>query len=384
MATLRLLEANRAPVDSAYPGIDAVLSTALRFIAEAAADEQQTMRARAAEIVRAAGASNPVMAADAVYRFLSEKITYKLDPPGVEEIQSAAFTLNMNMATGDCEDMVVLAAALLTYYMPLRLYVLRQQGFRDWNHILLQYHDGRSWQNFDLTLAEKGGYAGQTIAEHTIVERRFLPVPPPGRRAAPTGRARGRLLRVARLRSGLSGLSGRAEERAPNLLIPGPGGMKLWVLDVGEGFADLSLEAHNRFGFFCPDLTVDVLGEDGARIDTVFVKTGRVLFVGCFGRARVSVGSARRVRLVFYHEEPEVLNASEAIGSYWLDTHDPDLRQPGSPTIIPKEVDFFDSDLPKWIIGGAVALGILYVGAPLLRAVSEEGAAALKARSQTT
>ena len=48
------------------------------------------------------------------------------------------------------------------------------------------------------------------------------------------------------------------------------------------------------------------------------------------------------------------------------------------------DADFFDSDLPKWIIGGTVALGILYVGAPLLRAVSEEGAAALKARSQTT
>ena len=87
MATLTLLSEGPR-IEAPYPGIDAVLRTALRFIAEGAADPR--MAALAAEVALAAGANphNAQQVADAMYRYLAKKVTYKTDPPGVEDRKS--------------------------------------------------------------------------------------------------------------------------------------------------------------------------------------------------------------------------------------------------------------------------------------------------------
>ncbi len=71
-----------------------------------------------------------------VYRFIQKNVRYQNDPSGIEQIALANRTLVNGY--GDCDDMAILAAALITAmgYTP-RVYVVRTGRNKEWNHIFV-------------------------------------------------------------------------------------------------------------------------------------------------------------------------------------------------------------------------------------------------------
>ncbi len=136
------LELRRRYLD--YQSIDQVLGYIRRFAHEGQADPQ--IRALSERIM------GPLVNTDqkiqALYRWIRETISYRLDLRNVEDIQSASATYHLK--GGDCEDHVILVAALLSIQgIGTRDVVIRQKGRSDWNHIYLEYNDGGKWILWD-------------------------------------------------------------------------------------------------------------------------------------------------------------------------------------------------------------------------------------------
>ena len=116
--------------------------------------------------------------AAAVYEWMKRSIAYVHDPHDVEQLQDPTATLELR--SGDCDDMAILGAVILqSLGVPTRLQVIRQHGYEDFNHILLQYEAGGVWRPFDVTLGERAG-AGPPLA--SIAESRTIGLGNPGNR----------------------------------------------------------------------------------------------------------------------------------------------------------------------------------------------------------
>lgn len=356
--------------DLAYPGIDGVLGYARRMVEAGLRDNR--IAALALYVVEGAGvdAHDTHRAARVLYEWLGANVQFKNDPSGSEVLQSPQFTLNMDTVAGDCEDMAILSIPFLLALPGIsaaRFYVVRQRGFADFNHILAQYRVGRQWYNFDVSEWHRGGYVGQPIDEPGVRKRRYLTFQ----------------------KQSFSGLSGAAPENEPNLFVEGAGGVKVWVTTVAGGLLDLVLQiAYLPGDLLCPDATVVAVDEGGRVISTTFIRSGRQLFVGCFGNGRIDVGQHERVRLDIWRGKQHandavaapVYNASGAIGGFWFDVRGQDTRTPG-----PDDTDVWLPGgggvgdvtgglltLAKWLAIGAVAGAVVYVGGPLVKTFGDD------------
>lgn len=93
--------------------------------------------------------------AKAIYDWIVKEVHYVRDQHGIERIQTPDATLRL--LTGDCDDMVIMAGALLeSLGVPTRIKLLGKD--RQFTHIYLEYQSDGEWKSFDPTLALYPGY----------------------------------------------------------------------------------------------------------------------------------------------------------------------------------------------------------------------------------
>lgn len=121
--------------------------------------------------------------AQAIYEWIEDTIVYVRDPRDIERLQMPDATILLE--SGDCDDMVILAGALLqSLGVPTRIKLLGKKPGQ-FSHILLEYRADGQWKSFDPTLAL---YPGFEIPDVHIASTKIIPLRPP----TPTGKAAGK------------------------------------------------------------------------------------------------------------------------------------------------------------------------------------------------
>lgn len=95
----------------------------------------------------------------AVFNFVRERITYRLDTVDVEVVQSPEFTIESG--SGDCDDFCVILATLLECVgHPCRFVALSFEGPGDYSHVVLQTRGAGSgpWITLDATEDQPMGW----------------------------------------------------------------------------------------------------------------------------------------------------------------------------------------------------------------------------------
>lgn len=94
--------------------------------------------------------------AEAVYNWIVKNIRYVRDQNGIERLQTPDATLQLG--TGDCDDMVILAGSLLeSIGVPTRIQIIGERRGK-YSHIYLDYDSKGEWKSFDTTLALFPGF----------------------------------------------------------------------------------------------------------------------------------------------------------------------------------------------------------------------------------
>jgi hypothetical protein len=140
--------------------------------------------------------------ATALYEWMKANIAYVRDPHFVEWLQDAKVT--MRERSGDCDDMVILSAAMLmSLGVPVRIVVVAQKNTAnpdEYSHIYLEFQHNGKWHPFDVTLASR---AGSGIPEHLISKKWIIPM-----------EGEGTQINDAAILSGISGRSGYLNDRS--------------------------------------------------------------------------------------------------------------------------------------------------------------------------
>lgn len=87
---------------------------------------------------------------NALFYFVRDQIRYTLDPHDCEGLQTPVETLNLG--TGDCDDKVMLLAALLrSIGHPTKLVAVQVDNSPNYSHVFLQTRIGPQWLSLETT-----------------------------------------------------------------------------------------------------------------------------------------------------------------------------------------------------------------------------------------
>lgn len=146
------------------PAGNAGLAVKLRELSrlKLAAVADPRFRELAVELVRKVPEKQPRAEARAVSQFV-RRVRYTRDPHGVELFQSPqrlAAQVLAGKAAGDCDDAALLGSALLEALGYPTRYVVGGNGTLasgepGWQHIWLEWHDGRQWHALDDTAKKR-------------------------------------------------------------------------------------------------------------------------------------------------------------------------------------------------------------------------------------
>ncbi|TYP92075.1 Transglutaminase-like superfamily protein [Fodinibius salinus] len=148
-----------------YPGLDKVLSEMKRLVKEYKGNPK--IRDKAVTLTKGIAKDgrtglpdrrNYHNIASAVYDWMKQNIAYIRDPDDIEWLQTPLVTLKNGY--GDCDDLSVLAGALLSSIgVPTQFKVVKADRRKpnSYSHVYLEYKVNGSWQPFDPTLHTKAG-----------------------------------------------------------------------------------------------------------------------------------------------------------------------------------------------------------------------------------
>jgi transglutaminase-like putative cysteine protease len=90
-----------------------------------------------------------------LFEFVRDRIEYRLDPLDTERVQDPVATLELG--SGDCDDKVVLLAALAGSLGHLSRFVAQSSDGHTFDHVYLETDAGRGWVALDPTADGHGG-----------------------------------------------------------------------------------------------------------------------------------------------------------------------------------------------------------------------------------
>lgn len=205
-----------------YKGIDQVLEIIRK---QAIAGQQDEVIQRLATQIVPSGL-NEQRRTEKVFDWFRTNIRYQRDARNTEEIQSARRTVGRG--AGDCEDHVILMAAMLSIVgVGSRYAVIRQSGFDDWNHIYLEYWDGFKWRTVDTGAPDEQVIRPGGGAPAAVLQRRTSILFEPS---------------VADVAARTSTLGGPAGTDTP--VIHDPGVIRVSVLSIREAPPEVTLEVN--------------------------------------------------------------------------------------------------------------------------------------------
>lgn len=115
----------------------------------------ETIRRTALELVRGLPARDHRAELERLFEFVRDGIEYRLDPLDTERVQDPVATLELG--AGDCDDKVVLLAALAGSLGHLSRFVAQSSDGRLFDHVYLETDAGRGWVALDPTADGHGG-----------------------------------------------------------------------------------------------------------------------------------------------------------------------------------------------------------------------------------
>jgi len=147
-------------IPSGRAGMRATLRKMAQYVRDFRADYR--IREKALELVRYLPEKNWIAEAEAIHRYVRDRIRYVKDPVDLETIAEPWKTIEIGQ--GDCDDKVVLAAALLhAIGHPARFLAVT---FDDGQaHVLVETLIGSEWYPMELT------ERGMCLGEYPIPER---------------------------------------------------------------------------------------------------------------------------------------------------------------------------------------------------------------------
>ncbi|MCP4410643.1 MAG: transglutaminase family protein [Gammaproteobacteria bacterium] len=108
-----------------------------------------TIRELALDLIRGVPGKNWRAEANRIFQFVRDQIRYVRDIQGVETIATPVKTLEYGQ--GDCDDQVVLLAALLESVSHPTAFVAIGYGPQQYSHVYLQTRVDRHWIGMDPT-----------------------------------------------------------------------------------------------------------------------------------------------------------------------------------------------------------------------------------------
>lgn len=115
----------------------------------------ETIRAKALDLVGGVPPRDWRGEIGRLFEFVRDRITYRQDPVDAERVQDPVATLEIG--SGDCDDLVVLLAALLGSLGYWSRFVAQTRDGLQFDHVYLETETPRGWLALDPTADGHGG-----------------------------------------------------------------------------------------------------------------------------------------------------------------------------------------------------------------------------------
>lgn len=115
----------------------------------------EAIRRLALDLVRGLPARDHRGELTRLFEFVRDRIEYRLDPLDTERLQDPLATLELG--SGDCDDKVILLAALAASLGHLSRFVAQSADGQTFDHVYLEAETDRGWLALDPTADGQGG-----------------------------------------------------------------------------------------------------------------------------------------------------------------------------------------------------------------------------------
>lgn len=149
--------------------ISQVVSTMRKNIQSGRVDPE--IKRFTAKVTKNVDAKNADQAAQAIYKFLRDNITYTLDPQGAEYLQNPKAVLKTQ--TGDCDDFTTLGSAMMeSIGHKTRLVFGKQNGKNQFSHVWFDYFSPNKgkWIAMDAIVPKYPGWVSENITGVSVFD----------------------------------------------------------------------------------------------------------------------------------------------------------------------------------------------------------------------